>query len=72
MGFYSHKTFICPFFKQDAKLCIYCEGGKIKFPDRKAAVILRTGIAPATGGRAAQWPRRWNGITKGRAHEKRG
>lgn len=37
MGFYSHKTFICPFFKQDERLCIRCEGGKIKFPDRKAA-----------------------------------
>lgn len=37
MGFYSHKVFVCPFFKQDERLGIFCEGGKLKFQDREAA-----------------------------------
>lgn len=30
------KTWECPFYKWDARLAVYCEGGKITFPDRKA------------------------------------
>ena len=34
---YSNKTFTCPFFKWDERLCVHCEGGRPSFPDRKAA-----------------------------------
>ena len=37
MGFYSHKQYICPFFKGDDRLCVRCEGGKVNFRDRRAA-----------------------------------
>lgn len=41
MGCYSKKVFVCPFFKQDARLSVYCEGGKVNFPDRRAAVTFQ-------------------------------
>lgn len=34
---YSNKTFACPFFKWDEKLCVHCEGGKVSFRDRQEA-----------------------------------
>lgn len=34
---YSNKTFVCPFFSWDERLCIHCEGGRIRFPDRQTA-----------------------------------
>lgn len=34
---YSNKTFTCPFFRWDERLCIHCEGGRIAYPDRKTA-----------------------------------
>ena len=34
---YSNKTFACPFFKWDERLCVHCEGGRPSFPDRTAA-----------------------------------
>lgn len=34
---YSNKTFACPFFKWDERLCVHCEGGRPTFPDRAAA-----------------------------------
>ena len=33
---YSNKTYRCPFFKWDERLCVHCElGTRIKFPDIK-------------------------------------
>ena len=34
---YSNRTWNCPFFKWDEKMCVHCEGGRISFPDRKAS-----------------------------------
>lgn len=35
---YSHRTWACPFFKWDERLCVHCEnGGRISLPDRQAA-----------------------------------
>lgn len=34
---YWHKPWKCPFFTGDESLILYCEGAKIKFPDKKAA-----------------------------------
>lgn len=34
---YSNKTFACPFFKWDERLCVHCEGGRVTFPDKAAA-----------------------------------
>ena len=31
---YSNKTFACPFFKWDERLCVHCEGGRVTFPDK--------------------------------------
>lgn len=31
---YSNRTWVCPFYKWDERLCVHCEGGKIRFPDR--------------------------------------
>ena len=33
---YSNKTWCCPFFKWDEKLCVHCEGGRAVFPDMGA------------------------------------
>ena len=33
---YSHKTWACPFFHWDERLCVRCEGGCMSFPDREA------------------------------------
>lgn len=30
---YSNKTWCCPFFKRDERLCVYCEGGQVRFYD---------------------------------------
>lgn len=30
---YSHKTWACPFFRWDERMCVHCEGGKVDFPD---------------------------------------
>ena len=35
---YSNKTFVCPFFGWDERLCVHCEGGRLNFRDREAAV----------------------------------
>ena len=35
---YSNKTFACPFFKWDEKLAVHCEGGRVTFPDKEAAL----------------------------------
>ena len=32
---YSNKTWQCPFFRWDERLCVHCEGGKVEFPDMK-------------------------------------
>ena len=37
MAGYSHKTWACPFFRWDERLCVRCEGGCMNFPDREAA-----------------------------------
>lgn len=36
MAGHSHKYWTCPFFKWDEPLCVNCEGGKQKFPDKTA------------------------------------
>lgn len=36
MAGYSHKTWACPFFRWDERLCVRCEGGCMSFPDREA------------------------------------
>ena len=36
MAGYSHKTWACPFFRWDERLCVRCEGGCMGFPDREA------------------------------------
>lgn len=36
MAGYSHKTWACPFFHWDERLCVRCEGGCMSFPDREA------------------------------------
>ena len=33
---YSNRTWCCPYFGWDEKLCIHCDAGRLKFPDRKA------------------------------------
>ena len=33
---YSHKTWACPFFHWDERLCVRCEGGCMSFQDREA------------------------------------
>ncbi len=33
----SHRLAICPFYRRDYPLKLNCEGGKLVFPDRKAA-----------------------------------
>ena len=30
---YSNKTWQCPFFRRDERLCVHCEGGKVAFPN---------------------------------------
>lgn len=35
MAGYSHKTWACPFFHWDERLCVRCEGGCMSFPDRE-------------------------------------
>ncbi len=35
---YSNKTFACPFFKWDERLCVHCEGGVVRFRDRREAM----------------------------------
>lgn len=35
---YSNKTFACPFFKWDERLCVHCEGGRVTFPGKEAAL----------------------------------
>jgi len=35
MSHYSNRTWICPFFKRDEKNAIFCEGGKVYFPEAK-------------------------------------
>lgn len=37
MAGYSHKKFACPFFTWDEKFKVHCEGGCVKFRDRKEA-----------------------------------
>lgn len=34
---YWHRDWKCPFFKWDEKLLVVCEGGRVIFPDEKAA-----------------------------------
>lgn len=34
---YSSKTFTCPFFRWDERMCVHCEGGQVSFPDKEAA-----------------------------------
>ncbi len=34
MGF-SSKTWACPFFKWDERLCVHCESARAKFKDRE-------------------------------------
>ncbi len=34
---WSNRTWTCPFFKWDERLCVHCEGGRMVFPDWKAA-----------------------------------
>lgn len=38
MSGWSNRAWKCPFFGWDERLCIHCEGGKVKFQDRQAAV----------------------------------
>ena len=33
---YSNRTWSCPFFTWDERLCVHCEGGCVTFPDREA------------------------------------
>ena len=35
---YSNKTFACPFFTWDERLAVHCEGGRVTFPDKEAAL----------------------------------
>lgn len=37
MSGYSHKTFLCPFFRWDERQKIHCEIGRVSFPDRASA-----------------------------------
>lgn len=37
MAGYSHKKWACPFFTWDEKFKVHCEGGCMKFRDRKEA-----------------------------------
>ena len=39
MAGYSHKTWACPFFRWDERLCVRCEGGCMSFPDRKSCTV---------------------------------
>ena len=34
---WSNRTWTCPFFGWDDRTCVHCEGGRMDFPDRKAA-----------------------------------
>jgi len=34
---YWHKAWSCPYFRWDDKQAVGCEGGKVKFPDKKSA-----------------------------------
>lgn len=34
---YWHKPWKCPYFTGDESLLLYCEGAKLKFPDKQAA-----------------------------------
>ena len=35
---YWHKKWACPFFKWDERLCVGCEGGKLRFADTEHAL----------------------------------
>lgn len=35
---YWHKRWQCPFFRWDERLVVGCEGGKLRFPDKAAAL----------------------------------
>lgn len=37
MAGYTHKSWACPFFKWDEKCKVHCEGGCVKFRDRREA-----------------------------------
>lgn len=37
MAGYTHKSWACPFFSWDEKCKVHCEGGCIKFRDRREA-----------------------------------
>lgn len=37
MGGYSNRTWACPFFTWDERLCIHCEGGRVCFRDKPEA-----------------------------------
>lgn len=37
MAGYTHRYWVCPFFKWDEPLRFHCEGGRQVFPDRQAA-----------------------------------
>lgn len=36
MGNYSNKTWACPFYRRDERMCVHCEGGCVRFPDWKS------------------------------------
>lgn len=36
MGHYSNRYWCCPYWHRDKPLAVYCECGKIQFPDKKA------------------------------------
>lgn len=50
MAGYSHKTWACPFFGWDERLCIHCEGGCMRFRDRKEAVEFQDSYCASLNG----------------------
>ena len=40
---YSHRTWVCPFFKRDEKQAIHCEAGVVRFPEREALCAFADG-----------------------------
>lgn len=46
---YWHKAWTCPFFKWDDVQNVGCEGGKLRFKDRKSAVAYMDAYCAGTG-----------------------
>lgn len=47
---WSNRTWTCPFFKWDERLCVHCEGGRVRFPDGRAAAAYTSRYCASANG----------------------